>query len=92
MKNPPHPGVSVRHDCLEPLRLTVTKAAEVLGVTRQALNNNVLRLLCPRAEPEFRARSARYICRKTVYAANEAAQIHPYYSAQMLCWLHGRAG
>ena len=41
MKNPPHPGLSVRHDCLEPLGLTVTKGAEILGVTRQALNNLV---------------------------------------------------
>lgn len=39
MKNPPHPGLSVRYDCLEPLGLSVTKGAEVLGVTRQALNN-----------------------------------------------------
>jgi antitoxin HigA-1 len=41
MKNPPHPGLHVRHDCLEPLRLSVTEAAEALGVTRQALNNLV---------------------------------------------------
>lgn len=41
MKNPPHPGLHVRHDCLEPLRLSVTRGAEVLGVTRQALNNLV---------------------------------------------------
>ena len=41
MKNPPHPGLHVRHDCLEPLRLSVTKGAEALGVTRQALNNLV---------------------------------------------------
>jgi addiction module HigA family antidote len=41
MKNPPHPGLIVRHDCLEPLGLTVTVAAQVLGVTRQALNNLV---------------------------------------------------
>ena len=39
MKNPPHPGLLVRQDCLEPLGLTVTKAAQVLGVSRQALNN-----------------------------------------------------
>lgn len=39
MLNPPHPGLSVRHDCLEPLGLTVTDAARILGVTRQALNN-----------------------------------------------------
>jgi antitoxin HigA-1 len=41
MKNPPHPGLHVRHDCLEPLRLSVTRGAQVLGVTRQALNNLV---------------------------------------------------
>jgi len=41
MKNPPHPGLHVRHDCLKPLKLSVTKGAEVLGVTRQALNNLV---------------------------------------------------
>jgi addiction module HigA family antidote len=41
MKNPPHPGLHVRHDYLEPLGLSVTAAAEVLGVTRQTLNNVV---------------------------------------------------
>lgn len=41
MKNPPHPGRVVRQDCIEPLGLTVTEAAKVLGVTRQALNNLV---------------------------------------------------
>jgi addiction module HigA family antidote len=41
MKNPPHPGLSVRYDCLEPLGITVTEGAKILGVTRQALNNLV---------------------------------------------------
>jgi len=41
MKNPPHPGRAVRRDCLEPLGLTVTEAAKILGVTRQALSNVV---------------------------------------------------
>jgi antitoxin HigA-1 len=41
MKHPVHPGRIVRHDCLEPLGLTVTAAAKVLGVSRQALNNVV---------------------------------------------------
>lgn len=41
MKKPPHPGLSVRHDCIEPLGLTITEAAAKLGVTRQALNNLV---------------------------------------------------
>ena len=31
MHNPPHPGGIVRRQCLEPLGLTVTEAAEALG-------------------------------------------------------------
>lgn len=41
MKNPPHPGLSVRHDCLDPLGLSVAEGAKVLGITRQAMNNLV---------------------------------------------------
>ena len=39
MKNPPHPGLIVRYDCLKPLGLTVTEGAKILGVSRQMLNN-----------------------------------------------------
>jgi addiction module HigA family antidote len=39
MKNPPHAGLSVRTDCLEPLGLSITEGAKILGVSRQALNN-----------------------------------------------------
>ncbi len=39
MKNPPHPGRSIRNACLYPLALSVTEGAKVLGVSRQALNN-----------------------------------------------------
>ncbi len=41
MKNPPHPGKVVRVSCLEPLGLSVTEGAKVLGVSRQALSNLV---------------------------------------------------
>lgn len=41
MHNPPHPGGIVKRQCLEPLGLSVTKAAEGLGVTRQALSDLV---------------------------------------------------
>ena len=41
MHNPPHPGEIVRYECLEPLGLTVTRAAQGLGVTRQALSDLV---------------------------------------------------
>ncbi|WP_349369457.1 HigA family addiction module antitoxin [Salinarimonas sp.] len=41
MKSPPHPGLSVRHDCLEPLELGVTEAARRLGVSRRQLSDLV---------------------------------------------------
>ncbi len=41
MRDPPHPGLSVRYDCLEPLDLTVTEAAERLGVSRKQLSDIV---------------------------------------------------
>lgn len=38
MKNPPHPGRSIRENCLDPLGLSVTDAAKVLGVARHTLS------------------------------------------------------
>ena len=39
MNNPPHPGLSIRHDCLEPLGLSVTDAATHLGISRKHLSD-----------------------------------------------------
>ena len=41
MKNPPHPGSLVLHDCIEPLGLTITDAADALGVSRFTLSELV---------------------------------------------------
>lgn len=38
MHNPPHPGEVIRELCIEPLGLSVTKAAKGLGVSRKALS------------------------------------------------------
>ena len=38
MHNPPHPGEIIKEFCIEPLGLTVTKAAESLGVTRKTFS------------------------------------------------------
>ena len=38
MHNPPHPGEVVRELCLEPLGLSVTEAADGLGVSRKTLS------------------------------------------------------
>jgi addiction module HigA family antidote len=41
MKNPPHPGLVVFQECIEPLGLTITDAAAALGVTRNTLSELV---------------------------------------------------
>ncbi len=38
MKNPPHPGLSIRRNCLDSLGLSVTEGAAVLGVARHTLS------------------------------------------------------
>ena len=38
MKNPPHPGRSIKENCLDPLGLTVSDAAKALGVARHTLS------------------------------------------------------
>jgi addiction module HigA family antidote len=39
MHNPPHPGEILKELCLEPLGLTVTRAAKALGVSRKTLSS-----------------------------------------------------
>src|SRR5205807_9327616 len=41
MKNPPHPGLVVLQECIEPSGLTITRSAEALGVTRNTLSELV---------------------------------------------------
>lgn len=41
MKNPPHPGEIIRKDCIEPIGLTIKRAAEGLGVSRKHLSSIV---------------------------------------------------
>ncbi|MCF8131297.1 MAG: HigA family addiction module antidote protein [Deltaproteobacteria bacterium] len=38
MHNPPHPGAIIKEFCVEPLNLTVTRAAESLGVARKTFS------------------------------------------------------
>ena len=38
MKNPPHPGHTIKDACLDPLGLSVTEAAKVLGIARHTLS------------------------------------------------------
>ncbi len=38
MKNPAHPGLGIKVDCLEPFGLSITEGAKILGVSRTALS------------------------------------------------------
>jgi addiction module HigA family antidote len=38
MHNPPHPGEVLREFCIDPLGISVTEAAEGLGVSRKTLS------------------------------------------------------
>ena len=38
MHNPPHPGEVLKEFCIEPLGLSITDAAESLGVSRKTLS------------------------------------------------------
>ena len=39
MHNPPHPGEVIKELCLEPLALSITAAADALGVSRKTLSS-----------------------------------------------------
>jgi len=39
MYNPPHPGEIIKELCLEPLGISVTAAAEGLGISRKTLSS-----------------------------------------------------
>ncbi len=41
MKNPPHPGETILEDVIKPLGLSITRAAEILGVRRATLSDLV---------------------------------------------------
>jgi addiction module HigA family antidote len=58
MRNPPHPGGSLRRQCLEPLGLSVTEAAKGLGVTRQALSDLINEKAAVSVEMAFRLAKA----------------------------------
>jgi antitoxin HigA-1 len=80
MKNPPHPGLSVRHDCIEPLGLTTTAAAKILGVTRQTLNNlingksGISADMALRLDKAFGGAAETCLCLQMIYALAQARQ------------------
>lgn len=58
MHNPPHPGEILRYECLEPLGLSVARAAQGLRVSHRALSNLVNKKASVSAEMSFRLAQA----------------------------------
>ncbi len=58
MKNPPHPGNLIRAEIIEPLGLSVAKAAEVLKVRRATLSDLLRGKAALTAEMAFRIERA----------------------------------
>ena len=85
MMRPPHPGRFIRMEVIDPLELSVTDAAKVLGVTRPALSNllNCKAALSPemalRIEKAFGPKMDTLLRMQTAYeiaiARSKAAQI-----------------
>ena len=78
MKNPPHVGRVVHHGILEPLGLSVSRAAEALGVRRATLSDLINGKATLTAEMALRVHKAfgpdvDHLLR--MQAAYEAAQI-----------------
>jgi hypothetical protein len=42
MQNPPHPGRIILQECLEPLGISITQAAQKLGVSRIPSRNSLV--------------------------------------------------
>jgi addiction module HigA family antidote len=79
MKNPPHIGRVIWNGILEPLSLSVTKAAEALGVRRATLSDLINGKAALTAEMALRIHKAfgpdvDHLLR--MQAAYDAAQIH----------------
>jgi hypothetical protein len=69
MKNPPHPGRSIKDACLDPLGLTVTEGAKVLGVTRNTLSRVDQRAVGHLGGDGHPARESRLVERRPLAAA-----------------------
>ena len=80
LTRPAHPGQFIRMEVIEPLGLSVTKAAEVLGVTRPALSTllNCRASLSPdmalRIEKAFGPKMDTLLRMQTAYEIAEARE------------------
>src|SRR5205809_5286236 len=74
MHNPPHPGEVIKALCLEPLGVTVTQAAEALGISRKTLSA----ILNGRARisPEMAVRLSIAFCTSAESWLNEQTQYY----------------
>lgn len=82
MHNPPHPGEIIRELCLEPLGLSVTAAAEALGVSRKALSellngkSGVSAEMAIRLSLAFKTTAESWLTQQAMYDLHQARAKH----------------
>ncbi|MDZ7922595.1 MAG: HigA family addiction module antitoxin [Marinagarivorans sp.] len=80
MHNPPHPGEVIKELCLEPLGLSVTEAAEALGISRKTLSSivngkaGISPEMAVRLSIAFNTSSASWLNQQTQYDLWQAEQ------------------
>ena len=83
MKEPPYPGDTVRHDCLEPLGLSVAQATKVLGVSVGVLNHLFYRKsgispdMAIRLDKAFGGTAEAWLALQTAYDLAQARKKEP---------------
>ncbi|HEY1794975.1 MAG TPA: HigA family addiction module antitoxin [Stellaceae bacterium] len=84
MHNPPHPREILRDECLEPLGLSVTQAAEGLGITRKALSeplnghSGISLEMALRLEKAFGSTAETWLGMQLAYELRQVEQPSPY--------------
>ena len=77
MKTPPHPGHSIKDACLDPLGLSVTEGAKVLGVARQTLSRILNGQSGISAEMAIRPKESRLVERRPLAAPANGLRSRP---------------
>lgn len=91
MHNPPHPGEVLKGLCLEPMNLSVTEAAEALGVSRKTLSGilngraNISPEMALRLSLAFGTSAESWLNQQTMYDLWQTQQMHPDLQVRRLC-------
>lgn len=97
MMNPPHPGLSIRENCLAPLELSVTEAARELGIARHTLSRvlnghaGISPQMAIRLERAGWSNAEFWLRRQTAYDLAQARHHEDAIQVRNLTEIYGRA-